>query len=102
MIDNQSASEDTAIVRSIIVMGRNLGLEVVAEGVETTAQADFLRSEGCHELQGFLLSKPLPKEAFEKFLMSGPAEPTEMTVETARLVGWPSSGWMYPVKSQLA
>ncbi|KAA0069550.1 EAL domain-containing protein [Tardiphaga sp. P9-11] len=87
MIDNQSASEDTAIVRSIIVMGRNLGLEVVAEGVETTAQADFLRSEGCHELQGFLLSKPLPKEAFEKFLMSAPAEPPEMTVETARLVG---------------
>src|SRR5213595_720188 len=42
-IDLQSASEDTAIVRSIIVMGRNLGLEVIAEGVETTAQADYLR-----------------------------------------------------------
>jgi EAL domain-containing protein (putative c-di-GMP-specific phosphodiesterase class I) len=83
-IDIQSASEDTAIVRSIIVMGRNLGLEVVAEGVETTAQADFLRSEGCHELQGFLFSKPLPKEAFEKFLMSNP---TETIIKTSRLVG---------------
>jgi diguanylate cyclase (GGDEF)-like protein/PAS domain S-box-containing protein len=86
-IDIQSASEDTAIVRSIVVMGRNLGLEVVAEGVETTAQADFLRSEGCHELQGFLFSKPLPKEAFEKFLMSSPAEIPKITVETSRLVG---------------
>jgi EAL domain-containing protein (putative c-di-GMP-specific phosphodiesterase class I) len=86
MINNHS-SEDTAIVRSIIVMGRNLGLEVVAEGVETTAQADFLRSEGCHELQGFLFSKPLPKEAFERFLMSGPAATPEITVETSRLVG---------------
>ena len=60
----------TAIVRSIIVMGRNLGLEVIAEGVETTAQADFLKAEGCHELQGYLFSKPLPAEAFEQVLQS--------------------------------
>jgi diguanylate cyclase (GGDEF)-like protein/PAS domain S-box-containing protein len=86
-INIQSASEDTAILRSIIVMGRNLGLEVVAEGVETTAQADFLRSEGCHELQGFLFSKPLPKEAFEKFLMSNPTETPETIIGTSRLVG---------------
>jgi diguanylate cyclase (GGDEF)-like protein/PAS domain S-box-containing protein len=62
-----SAAEDTAIVRSIIVMGRNLGLEVIAEGVETAAQAEFLKAEGCHELQGFLISKPLPAAAFEDF-----------------------------------
>jgi EAL domain-containing protein (putative c-di-GMP-specific phosphodiesterase class I) len=68
-------------------MGRNLGLEVVAEGVETTAQADFLRSEGCHELQGFLFSKPLPKEAFEKFLLSSPTETPETIIQTSRLVG---------------
>jgi diguanylate cyclase (GGDEF)-like protein/PAS domain S-box-containing protein len=86
-IDVQSSSEDTAIVRSIIVMGRNLGLEVTAEGVETTAQADFLRSEGCHELQGFLFSKPLPKEMFEKFLMSSLGETPEIAVEIPRLVG---------------
>src|SRR5260221_9704196 len=69
-IGTQSAGEDTAIVRSIIVMGRNLGLEVIAEGVETTAQADFLRAEGCPELQGFLFSKPLPATALENYLRS--------------------------------
>jgi diguanylate cyclase (GGDEF)-like protein/PAS domain S-box-containing protein len=69
-IGTQSAREDTAIVRSIIVMGRNLGLEVIAEGVETAAQADFLEAQGCHELQGFLFSKPLPADAFEYFLQS--------------------------------
>jgi diguanylate cyclase (GGDEF)-like protein/PAS domain S-box-containing protein len=69
-IGTQSAGEDTAIVRSIIVMGRNLGLEVIAEGVETAAQAEFLRAQGCHELQGFLFSKPLAADAFEHFLRS--------------------------------
>jgi diguanylate cyclase (GGDEF)-like protein/PAS domain S-box-containing protein len=66
-IGAQSTTEDTAIVRSIIVMGRNLGLEVIAEGVETIAQAEFLKAEGCHELQGFLFSRPLPAIAFEEF-----------------------------------
>jgi len=70
-IGAQCAVEDSAIVRSIIVMGRNLGLEVIAEGVETIAQAQFLEAEGCHELQGFLFSKPLPADAFERFLQSG-------------------------------
>jgi hypothetical protein len=60
----------TAIVRSIIVMGRNLGLEVIAEGVETAAQANFLKAEGCHELRGYLISKPLPAEALEQVLQS--------------------------------
>jgi EAL domain-containing protein (putative c-di-GMP-specific phosphodiesterase class I) len=69
-IGAQSAPEDTAIVRSIIVMGRNLGLEVIAEGVETTTQADFLKAEGCNELQGYLFSKPIRAEAFEQLLQS--------------------------------
>jgi EAL domain-containing protein (putative c-di-GMP-specific phosphodiesterase class I) len=51
-------------------MGRNLGLEVIAEDVETAAQADFLKAEGCHELQGYLFSKPVPAEAFEQVLQS--------------------------------
>jgi diguanylate cyclase (GGDEF)-like protein/PAS domain S-box-containing protein len=86
-IGTQSAGEDTAIVRSIIVMGRNLGLEVIAEGVETAAQADFLRAEGCHELQGFLFSKPLPADAFEDFLRSGVSGGFEADIKPSRLAG---------------
>jgi diguanylate cyclase (GGDEF)-like protein len=59
---------DTAIVRSIIVMAHNLGLEVIAEGVETAAQAAFLRAERCEELQGYLFAKPLPAADFEAYL----------------------------------
>jgi diguanylate cyclase (GGDEF)-like protein/PAS domain S-box-containing protein len=67
-IGTSSAPEDAAILRSVIGMGRNLGLEVIAEGVETAEQAQFLRAEGCHELQGFLISRPLCADAFEQFL----------------------------------
>jgi diguanylate cyclase (GGDEF)-like protein len=59
---------DTAIVRSIIVMAHNLGLEVIAEGVETATQAAFLRAEKCEEFQGYLYSKPLPAADFEAYL----------------------------------
>jgi diguanylate cyclase (GGDEF)-like protein/PAS domain S-box-containing protein len=85
-IGTQSTGEDTAIVRSIIVMGRNLGLEVIAEGVETTAQADFLRAEGCHELQGFLFSKPLSSESFERYLSSGASVESPGAPKPSRLV----------------
>jgi diguanylate cyclase (GGDEF)-like protein len=67
-IAEKPASEDTAIVRSIIVMAHNLGLEVIAEGVETGAQAAFLRAEKCEELQGYLYAKPLPAADFEAYL----------------------------------
>lgn len=59
------------MLTAVIVMRRSLRLEVIAEGVETTAQADLLKIEGCPELQGFLFSKPLPANAFEHYLRSG-------------------------------
>jgi EAL domain-containing protein (putative c-di-GMP-specific phosphodiesterase class I) len=49
-------------------MAHNLGLQVIAEGVETRAQATFLRAEKCEEVQGFLYAKPLPAQEFEEFL----------------------------------
>jgi diguanylate cyclase (GGDEF)-like protein len=51
---------DTAIVQMILSMARHLGLKVVAEGVETQAQADFLAAHGCDALQGFLYARPQP------------------------------------------
>ncbi|PKR59981.1 GGDEF domain-containing protein [Thalassospira lohafexi] len=53
-------SDDAAITRAIVIMGHNLGLQVVAEGVETIEQMDFLRDSGCDEVQGFLIATPLP------------------------------------------
>ncbi len=60
--------QDAAIVRSVIAMAHNLGLIVVAEGVETEAQAAFLRHESCEEAQGFLYAAPISGSEFEKFL----------------------------------
>ncbi len=59
---------DAAIVNTIIAMSRALGLNVIAEGVETEAQREFLYSHGCHSYQGYLFSRPVPLELFEEKL----------------------------------
>ncbi|MDP1897873.1 MAG: EAL domain-containing protein, partial [Sulfurimicrobium sp.] len=66
-----STPNAAAIVQSIVNLGQNLGLNVIAEGVETEAQRDFLEKNGCHAFQGFLYSQPLPLEEFERFLNPG-------------------------------
>jgi diguanylate cyclase (GGDEF)-like protein/PAS domain S-box-containing protein len=55
------------IVRTIIALARSLGLAVIAEGVETAAQRDFLASSDCHDYQGYFFSKPLPIDEFDEF-----------------------------------
>ena len=59
---------DAAISKTIVALARSLGIAVIAEGVETQAQRDFLASSGCHAYQGYLFSRPLPLDAFEEFL----------------------------------
>jgi len=60
--------DDTVIVQTIIAMANNLGLDVIAEGVETEEQRRFLENHGCHTFQGYLYSKPLPLDGFESLL----------------------------------
>ncbi len=66
--DIPGAPKDTAITKTIIALGRRLGLRVVAEGVETKEQLAFLASRQCNEVQGYLLSKPLPADELASFL----------------------------------
>ena len=61
-------ADDAVIVRAIIALGHNLGLKVVAEGVETEEQIEFLRANGCDELQGYYFSKPVSAWQMTKLL----------------------------------
>jgi len=60
--------DDAALVTVTLAMARSLGLEVIAEGVETEAQSRFLKQHHCHEHQGFLYSRPLPLNGFIDFM----------------------------------
>ena len=63
-------TEDQAIAQAIISMGKALGMTVIAEGVETVEQRDFLRLHACDEMQGYLFSKPLPARELAELLRS--------------------------------
>ncbi|MFL9927109.1 EAL domain-containing protein [Herbaspirillum lusitanum] len=66
--DITSDADDAAITASIISLARHLKLKVIAEGVETDEQLDYLRHYGCDEIQGYLFSPPVPPERFEEIL----------------------------------
>lgn len=66
-----SSPQDAAITEAIIALARSLGLSVVAEGVETLAQLEFLRERGCDAAQGFALSRPLPAGEMTRLLELG-------------------------------
>lgn len=76
-IENVPACSDAClIVQAVISLAQNLRLRVIAEGIENEAQMEFLRQEGCHELQGYLLARPLaPSDATE--LLRGSLVETE-------------------------
>ncbi|MBI5926620.1 MAG: EAL domain-containing protein [Aquabacterium sp.] len=66
--DLLSNANDAAIANTVVSLGQNLGLEVIAEGVETEGQRNFLTSIGCHHFQGYLYSKPVPVADFEAYI----------------------------------
>ena len=66
-----SAPEDTGIVTAVISMARSLGLRVIAEGVETTEELAFLRSQLCDEVQGYYFSRPVAAPQFAELLRAG-------------------------------
>ncbi|OEH84941.1 hypothetical protein BHU72_07045 [Desulfuribacillus stibiiarsenatis] len=68
--DITTDQDDAAIVDMVIVLGKTLKMNIVAEGVETVSQLEFLKSHHCQEMQGFLFSKPLPSNEFEILLTS--------------------------------
>jgi diguanylate cyclase (GGDEF)-like protein/PAS domain S-box-containing protein len=77
-------ASDVGIANAIVQMGRALGLQVIAEGVETEAQRDFLAQAGCHEFQGYLYAPALRPDEFEQRV-----RPRRHTTADA-----PASGWM--------
>jgi diguanylate cyclase (GGDEF)-like protein len=68
--------EDSNLAKAVIAMGKSLSLTVVAQGVETREQADFLREHACDEFQGFYFNKPVPAERFAELLAAQTAGAT--------------------------
>ena len=77
--DVLSDGHDAAIARTVITLGQSLGLNVIAEGVETEGQRDFLASNGCHAFQGYLYSRPLALGEFEAYVMDHRGAPASTT-----------------------
>lgn len=77
-------TEDKAIVKAIIRMAGSLGMLVIAEGVETADQLEYLREQGCDEIQGYYYSKPLDLKTFERFMREYD------TTEQCTLNGYPN------------
>jgi diguanylate cyclase (GGDEF)-like protein/PAS domain S-box-containing protein len=75
-------TDDAVIVRSTVDLGRNLGLEVVAEGVETVELWDQLRELGCNTAQGYFLGRPMPADQLSDWLRSRPEAP-ELEIKAA-------------------
>ncbi len=69
--DADTDADAAAIVRTIIGLGRNMNLDVVAEGVETSDQVAFLRRSACQRVQGYVYSRPLPADQFAAYLRQG-------------------------------
>lgn len=77
-------SDSTPLVKAIIMLARSLHMSVIAEGVETEAQANALRRMECEEFQGYLYSPPVPPEEFETFLSASKVVPVSAPADAAQ------------------
>lgn len=75
VVDIERSDHGAAICAAILAMARQLGLTVTAEGVENSQQVDFLRAHDCDEIQGFLISKPIPAAEFQRKYLASPSLP---------------------------
>jgi len=80
--DADADADSRAIVKGVISLAEALGLNIVAEGVETRQQMDFLREAGCHTLQGYLIARPLPVMELEAWIAAMPATPAPVLPES--------------------
>jgi len=77
-----AAENDKAVASAVISLGHKLNLRVIAEGVETDAQAAFLRDNNCDEMQGYLFSRPVPASEIEALLRTKSGLPCKRKLQT--------------------
>jgi EAL domain-containing protein (putative c-di-GMP-specific phosphodiesterase class I) len=104
-------SNDRSLVRTIIAMAQSMGLDLVAEGVETVHQLQSLRDLGCDKAQGYLISRPVPPQAMRTTMVAlvelaelalfAPAEQTRPGVDTSDRWLEPSAGFNQPLGRHL-
>jgi len=68
IIDLPNNEEDEGIAKAVIALAKSLNLKIIAEGVETVEQKDFLVQNGCVNIQGYFYSRPIPNDEMEHFL----------------------------------
>ncbi len=96
--DITGAADENSLADALIAMGRSLSLTVVAQGVETREQADFLRAHTCDELQGFYFKKPLPADQFTQLLLAQCNEATgkDLALKSSLMDAAPPPGESLP------
>jgi diguanylate cyclase (GGDEF)-like protein/PAS domain S-box-containing protein len=85
--DITTSRDGSSVVSAIIALAHSLNLEVIAEGVETEEQLEFLREKGCDLVQGFYFSKPLPYKEIKRLLKKGLLSPQEKAPKAGRAQG---------------